>query len=178
MNKYRKFLSFLLIPLLLSSCFFKIYKPYGIKILTNLKTSEESEIFKDYACEFAITSQENIFYVIMEYNSKNKKILVSQITSNLKKSSTGMSSATSFMNKYFFLTKDTIEEKLPPNLVNASYSSKRKTVYFSRKISNEKDNTEIHYYRYGYFDGFLLLLNYEEKKNGKIIEGRIRFETN
>ena len=168
MKKFKISLLFLIAPLLLTSCRL-FYKPYGLKVLAQLKSAEETQVLEGFATKIEFNIGYDMMYAFLEYNSTKKTI---EVVSTGKQGfePTKNDSICRLLNTYYLVTSDNIQKLFPPDWVQAHYFfRKNKRISITRYYSEEtKQNRTYTYFWYEYYDGFLLLSRYLEYVNGEV----------
>lgn len=175
MKKLRILLLFLVSPLLLDSCLF-LYKPYGIKALTELKSSNEADVLQDFATVLKCKYRNGIYNAVLEYNETTKNVeMISLQRIGIEKDPYTYLYIQNFLNCYYLITSDNLNELFNPDWVKTRYYSKKKTISFTKYKSQEaKENRSYEKYLYEYIDGYLLLLQYGKYFNGSIDNNDLR----
>lgn len=143
-------------------CVFKKEGPYGVKILTEIKPSDQSIELEDYNSNRQIYINGYLKNISLKYSVEAKNIVIDSLTEygTKEENTNNIDLVRQFFNDYFFLTNEKLTQFFPPEQVKASLLS-RTLILLKLYQSIEHDDKSYYYsFKYSYRDGFLFLTSY------------------
>ena len=151
---------------LLTSCV-QNTKKYKVKVLNDLKSSDDFNIFLEYTPKVWVL---DYLYVTLTYDSSKNDMVVSEIL-NIKENKVEENNLINyFISTYFLISSEKMKINFPVEIVNTYKCSFPSKLIAIEKFDTENDKTKNNYHKFEYKNsyGFLILHNYCYFTNGYI----------
>ena len=166
---------FMLVVLSLNSCNFFSNGPYRNKILDNLGSCKDIGFRDNFSYSCSITCNQEYFNLEMIYNTETKDFIAKDFTysghEKAKDTDENISIAENFLNTYFFLTKEKLENLFPANDSNLSFGNRMLTTkeieIYRYTTDLDRENKTYFLYHYTLVTNYLCLKTFNYFENGE-----------